>query len=254
MVSATSVAAALAQTTSAPTGPSADAFVTSSQPNSNFGGAGALSLSPSSSNKGEFDSLIRFDTTAARNLFNTMYGAGNWTIQSMSLSLSSSTPSNTIFPGSDAAGGPKNAAGNFTVEWMFDGDAWTEGSGSPAAPGSTGVTFSNQPPVRAEDQLLGTLSFTGGNSGTIAYSLSSSSGVQADVSDAAASTLNLRFRAVSTSNIAYTFGSRGGGGGGGGGSPPQLTITAVPEPAIAGAVGAFAMLSSMAGRRRRECR
>src|SRR5579871_1745621 len=71
----------------------ADAFLASGPaggPNlssTNFGSAGTLAIAPANSPKGEMDSIIQFNTAAAVSQFNTTYGAGNWQITGISLSL-----------------------------------------------------------------------------------------------------------------------------------------------------------------------
>src|SRR6516225_8435445 len=76
----------------------ADAFLASGSPNNpvgtnltslNFGGAGTLAIAPAPSTKGEFDSVIKFNTVAAVSQFNSTYGAGNWQITGATLSLAS---------------------------------------------------------------------------------------------------------------------------------------------------------------------
>src|SRR5262245_23699492 len=69
----------------------------------NFGGAGTLAIAPASSTKGRFDSIIKFNTAAAVSQFNTTYGAGNWLINGVTLSLASNfgdqgeQPNNGVF-------------------------------------------------------------------------------------------------------------------------------------------------------------
>lgn len=61
----------------------ADAFLATgpaggtSLSNLNFGAAGTLAIVPAGSPKGEFDSIIEFNTAAAVSQFNTTYGVGN---------------------------------------------------------------------------------------------------------------------------------------------------------------------------------
>ena len=64
----------------------ADAFLSAANPTLNFGGAGTLAIAPASSAKGEFDSVIMFNTASAVSQFNTTYGAGNWQITGFTLS------------------------------------------------------------------------------------------------------------------------------------------------------------------------
>ena len=101
-----------AQTSYTITTTTADAFLASGSPGNphganltslNFGGAGTLAIAPASSPDGAFDSVIKFNSAAAISQFNTTYGAGNWTITGLTLSLASNfgvqgaTPNNNIF-------------------------------------------------------------------------------------------------------------------------------------------------------------
>src|SRR5580765_4086981 len=62
--------------------PTADAFVTTGPANSlatnNYGAGGALALSATGSSQGEFQSVLRFDTSTAKSAFDSLYGAGSW--------------------------------------------------------------------------------------------------------------------------------------------------------------------------------
>jgi len=129
----------------------ADAFLASGSANNpvgsdltslNFGGAGTLAIAPASSTKGEFDSIIKFNTAAAVSQFNTTYGVGNWQITSMTLSLASNfgvqgaQPNNNIFNTINAGG--------FGIDWLGY-DNWVEGTGggmgSPGYPNNSSVSF-----------------------------------------------------------------------------------------------------------------
>src|SRR5436190_9973997 len=68
-----------------------DAFVTTG-PNgnlsaNNFGAAGALAISAAALPNGEFQSVIQFDLSTARNSLDTQFGAGLWAAQSVTLQL-----------------------------------------------------------------------------------------------------------------------------------------------------------------------
>ncbi len=163
--------------------PVADAFVSSSTAqnflgtatisNSNYGAAGALGVSAAGLPKGEFDSLLRFDFLAAKTGFDSMFGAGLWAFNSMSLQLTLTAPANAIFNGNGAGAGGTNVnfAGLVAAKWMQN-DSWVEGAGTPAAPTTTGLTFSTLAPfLSAADESLGTSSFAGGTTGIITLSL-----------------------------------------------------------------------------------
>ena len=108
----------------------------------NFGGAGTLAISPASSLKGEFQSVVKFNLSNAVALFNTNFGAGNWTITAISLQLTSNyevagvQPNNPIFN--------TISGGQFVIEWLSN-DAWAEGTGNPRAPTTDGVTYDSIP-------------------------------------------------------------------------------------------------------------
>jgi hypothetical protein len=128
--------------------PIADAFVAATEPNSNYGGGGALDIAAATSPKGEFDSLLRFDLSALKSNFDATFGLSHWTIDSITLQLTTGTPSNGIFN--------SNASGLFALRWMQN-DTWTEGSGTPTSPGATGITYATLASfLSGADEFLGT--------------------------------------------------------------------------------------------------
>src|SRR5262249_37438714 len=101
------------QTASFSSQATADAFADSSQGDSNFGAAGSLAVSannPTTLPQGEFQSALRFDLSGAANSFNTQFGVGGWTLQSVTLQLTASPHGNPIFN--------NVAAGQFNVSLM----------------------------------------------------------------------------------------------------------------------------------------
>jgi hypothetical protein len=218
--------------------PVADTFVSAAQGNSNYGSGGALSVAASGLAQGEFQSVMRFDATSAKNAFDTAYGAGQWSIQSVNLQLTAAAPNNAIF---NASG-----AGQFSVNWMQN-DSWVEGTGTPGSPSSTGLTFNTLPTfLSGADELLGTFAFGGGTSGSATYNLGLTSGFTADLGGGSLVGMRL-FAADST--VSYLFNSRNFGMSS---SRPMLTVTAVPEP---GAITLLACCVGFAwGRRARKNR
>ena len=104
-------------------------------------------------------------------------------------------------------------------------DSWTEGTGTPAAPTTTGITFSSLPSfTSAGDESLGTFSFAGGTSGTATYTLSLTPGFLADAS--AGNLVSFRLFAADSA-VSYLFDSRSFGTAS---ARPLLTVVAVPEP------------------------
>ena len=222
--------------------PSADAFVTTGPSGalsiSNYGAAGALSVAAPDLANGEFQSVLRFDLSGAKTSFDSQFGVGQWSIQSITLSLTAAPPNNGIFNPS--------AAGQFGVSWMQN-DSWIEGTGTPAAPSSAGITFSTLPSfLSAGDESLGTFSFAGGTSGSATYTLNLTPGFDAD---AAAGNLVSFSLFAADSIVSYLFNSRTGGSGP---AHPLLTVTAIPEP------GALSLLATgaaflLTARCRRNC-
>jgi len=187
--------------------PISDAFVSGANPTSNYGGAGALALSATDSANGAFDTVMQFNVASASGL----------SIQSITLQLTSASPNNPIFNG--------QAAGNFSVIWM-DNSSWTEGTGMPNSPGSTGITFDTLPNyLDASDESLGTFSFAGGTSGANTYTLQIPGGFLNAVTGGGDVSLEL---APADNNVSYLFNSRSFGTTS---ARPLLTVTAVPEPA-----------------------
>jgi hypothetical protein len=216
---------------------SADTFVFAGEPNSNYGAAGQLAISDAGRPQGEFQSLMRFDLAPAKASFDAAFGAGQWTLQSATLRLSTGTPNNPIFNA--------NLAGSFAISWMQN-DSWVEGTGTPVTPTNDGVTFATLPSfLSAQDQALGSFSFPGGNTGNNTYTLNLTSGLANDA--LAGDALSLRLFADAGMTLSYGFASRSFATTT---NRPVLTLTAtaVPEPATAGA--AATLLGLVASRRR----
>jgi hypothetical protein len=222
--------------------PTADAFVTTGTANSlvanNYGGAGALALSAAGLAKGEFQSVLRFDTSTAKSTFDGLYGAGSWSLQSVTLQLTAALPNNAIFNA--------NSAGAFGVSWMQN-DGWVEGSGNPNAPTTSGITYNSLPSfLDPTDEALGTFNYSGSSSGTFTYTLNLSSGFAADL--LAGNLVGLRLSAAD-SGVSYFSDSRSFGTAT---SRPFLNITAVPEPGTAILLVIVGFLGAARGAARRR--
>jgi hypothetical protein len=200
--------------------PIADSFVTpgsdGSLSNNNYGAAGLLSIAAPGKPQGEFQSVLQFDLSAAKASFDTQFGAGLWSIESVTLQLTAAPVNNAIF----------NAisAGQFKISWMQN-DSWTEGAGTPSVPTTTGITSNSLPTfLGPNDEDLGTFSFNGATSGSTTYTLTLTSGFTADM--LAGSVISFRTFEADT-DISYLFNSRNFNTAA---SRPLLTVTAVPEP------------------------
>ena len=211
--------------------PSADTFVTTGASGNlsgnNYGGAGAVSIAAPGLAQGEFQSLLQFNLASTKSSFDSQFGAGQWHLLSISLQLTATSPNNAIFNSS--------AAGQFSLSWQQN-DGWTEGTGTPQAPTTSGLTFSTISNfVSGADELLGTFSFAGGTSGTISYSLNLTPSFSADV--LAGNAVSLRGFAADSS-VSYLADSRSFGTAA---FRPVLNISAIPEPnpALLGLLGLF---------------
>jgi hypothetical protein len=214
-----------------------DAFVTPGSDGSlsanNYGGAGAIAISATGSTKGEFQSVMQYDLAAARAAFNALYGAGNWSVQSVTLQLTAQSPNNPVFNAS--------AAGSLRVSWMQN-DGWTEGTGSPSAPSATGINYNSLATlVSGSDQDLGLFSYSGATSGTFGGALTLSSGLLDDIQNG--SLLSLRLSA-NDSTVSGVFNSRNFGTAA---NRPLLTIDVAPVPEPSTIVIAISLLGCCFG-------
>ncbi len=202
--------------------PEADAFVatgpTGNLSNNNYGGGGALAVAAGALPNGEFQSAMRFSLAGARAAFDSQFGAGQWSVASVSLELSSSPHNNAIYN--------NVSAGLFGVSLMAN-NSWVEGTGNASTPTSNGISYNtliNSFVNSGTDQALGTFNFNGTTSGATTYSLSLGSGLITDISAGAEASLRLF---PDDNSVSYLFSSRST-------SPvanaPLLTIFAVPEP------------------------
>jgi hypothetical protein len=139
---------------------SADSFVRSYAPTLNYGGAGSLSVSGPTSTKGSgvangaSDTFIRFNTAAMVMNFNFLFGTNNWSIISAKLRVTEmGAPPNGLF---------NRGTGAFEIRWIAN-DNWTEGTGTPMAPTTTGITYNDEPTLLngGTDTSLGTFTNMG---------------------------------------------------------------------------------------------
>lgn len=226
--------------------PIADAFVTpgatGSLSSSNFGAAGSLAIAAADLPQGQFQSVLKYDLSSELNAFNLQFGVGQWTVQSVTLTLTASPHGNPIFN--------PFAAGMFDISLM-QSNSWVEGTGTGGIPTSDGISFNSLENTyinSATDQALGTFSFAGNSSGANSYSLDPSSGLMADIMGG--DDLSLRLFAADN-GVSYLFNSRNISG------PlsaePTLTVDAevVPEPkSVALCAAALAMLWAVQAFRR----
>jgi len=205
----------------------ADAFLATGSSNNpegsdltglNFGGAGTLVVAPAASVKGEFQSVLEFNLTNAFGLFNTNFGAGNWTVTGVSLKLAGNygtagvQPNNAIFP--------VISGGNFVIEWLST-NGWPEGTGTPNLPTMNGVTYDSLPGLLSgPHKILCTNTYSPpGNNVPITYTLPLDTNLVAEIS--AGGDVTLLFYAADD-QIGYLFNSYSYGRG----NEPLINVTA----------------------------
>lgn len=205
-----------------------DAFVTTGPTGNlstnNYGGAGVLVLAAQSANnntQGTFQSVLQFNVAGALSAFNSQYGVGQWTIQSVTLQLNAASANNGIF-------NQTSTTGQFGISFMQN-NSWTEGNGTPMGLSTTGgITYNSLPSfLGANNEDLGTFNYNGATSGLSSYSLSLTPGFSTDILAGGLVSLDMF---AADNNINYLFNSRNFGTAA---DRPLLTITAVPEPGVA---------------------
>lgn len=208
--------------------PTIDAFVTTGPTgnlaNNNYGIAGSITVAAAGQEMGEAQSVLQFNLAGAVSAFDAQYGAGQWSIQSVTLQLTAANANNPIFN--------SPLPGTFGVSWMQN-DAWLEGAGSPASPGTTGITFNSLQNtfMGPNDQSLGTFSFDGRTSGASVHGLTLSSGLTGDITSGSLASFRL-FAADGT--MSGVFNSRNFATVA---NRPVLTVVAVPEPSTIALAG-----------------
>ena len=201
----------------------ADTFVRSNAPAANYGGAGALSVSGSTSTNtasgqtnGSADTFIRFNTASMVAGFNTLFGVYNWSITGARLQVTEvATPNNSIFD---------QGKGAFAIWWANAG-TWAEGTGMPNTPTADGIAFTNEPTLLTNTAYLGTFTNTA-TSATLLFPLALPS---AFVTNAQAGGEVTLFLTAIAPQIGFTFNSRTFGTAT---ARPFLEISASPVPGI----------------------
>lgn len=102
----------------------ADTFVSSGQPNANFGTLGAMEIAaPTLAQPRTEIALLQFDTSAMQASFDADYGVGNWVVTGVTLSLFSNVALAGQQPGNNSFN--KIAAGGFEFD-LLGNNNWSE--------------------------------------------------------------------------------------------------------------------------------
>lgn len=113
-----------AQTTTYSQQVEADTFVSSGQPDANFGTLGAMEIGvPTLGQPRTLETLLRFDTTEMRAAFDADYGSGNWVVIGATLSLFSNVATAGQQPANERFN--KIAPGGFEFD-LLSNDNWNE--------------------------------------------------------------------------------------------------------------------------------
>lgn len=199
----------------------ADAFLSAASPTLNFGKAGTLAIGPASSPKGELDSIIKFNLAGAVSQFNTTYGAGNWQITGLTLSLASNfggqgeSPGNGLFSNING--------GSFGIDWLSY-DSWVEGTGGGSGAANGAVSFNSISTLfSGQHDSLGTYTYTPpGDNVDANYNLPLDANLVSDAT--AGGDVSLYFYAADN-QISYLFNSLNFTS-----NHPEFIITATPVP------------------------
>lgn len=222
--------------------PLEDTYSRELDPTATFGSGGGLHVSGATATNalggmyGVVDSWMRFDTSSAVAQFDAAYGAGQWTLESVVLSVrENASPGNSEL---------SRGTGDFGVSWIAS-DNWAEGTGASSNPGTAsgnqiGWTY-GQSILSAADRGLGVFQNAGNNTRQD-FSLALDGDFVADLLAGGSTTLRLT---AASDEIGFTFSSSNNGNAG---NRPNLILTAVPEPATA----AMLLCVGMAAIRRRR--
>ncbi|HEX3628507.1 MAG TPA: hypothetical protein VH280_24120 [Verrucomicrobiae bacterium] len=186
----------------------------------NFGAAGTMAVAPATADKGEFQSVAKFDFSDAVPFFNAAYGTNGWAITAISLTLTSNygtagvQPNNGIF---NIVSG-----GDFVISWIST-NGWAEGTGTPNLPTQDGVTYDSLPELKSGVvEVLCTNAYTPpGNNVSTTYPLPLNRNVIAEIESGGEA--SFLFYAADN-KVGYLFNSYEYGRG----NEPLINVTAVP--------------------------
>ena len=195
----------------------ADTYVSSGQPNVNFGSQGAMEIAaPTAAQPRTQIALLRFDTAAMQTSFDTDYGAGNWTVTGVTLSLFSNFALAGVQPGN--ASFNKIAAGGFEFD-LLGNNSWSESA----------ITWNTLPTLLPGANNANTLTplgtFTWNATGAASSVWTLNAGQPLVDAISAGTQVTLLGQPTTGSTVGYLFNTLGS-------NPGYLNVTveAVPEP------------------------
>ena len=211
----------------------ADTFVSSGQPDGNFGGLGAMEIAAATAAQPRTEmTLFRFDTSALQAAFDSDYGAANWVVTSVSLTFFSNVSTAGQQPGNPSFN--RIAAGNFEFD-LLSNNNWSE----------SGITWNTLPGILPGSgngnslTPLGTFFWpaNGGTSST--WTLNLDANLVEAINDG--SQITILGQPTAGSTVGYLFNTRTF-------NPGYLNVTAeaVPEPSCGTLVISFLCLAGCA--------
>jgi hypothetical protein len=216
----------------------ADTFVSSGEPNVIFGSRAAMEIAaPTASQPRTLMTLLGFDTTALRASFDADYGAGNWQITGVTLSLFSSVATAGQQPNNPSFN--QIAAGGFEFG-LLSNNSWNE----------TAITWNTLPgilPGVNNNTLtsLGTFFWNADGSAASTWTLNVDPGLAQNIYNG--EQVSLLGQPTGGSTVGYLFNTRSS-------EPGFLNVTAeaVPEPSTAALFACLTASCLFALRRRNK--
>jgi hypothetical protein len=216
----------------------ADTYVSSGQPNANFGAFGAMEIAaPTAAQPRTEIALLRFDTSAMQASCNTEYGIGNWIVTGVTLRLFSNValagqqPNNSSFN--------RIAAGGFEFD-LLGNNNWSESS----------LTWNTLPTILPGSNNTNTLTPLGAfnwdatGATSSAWTLTAGQPLLDEIN--AGSEVTILGQPTSGSTVGYLFNTLTS-------NPGYLDVTvgAVPEPSTVALITGFLCVAGCSGFYRR---
>lgn len=209
-------------------------YVSSGQPSQNFGTMGAMEIAvPTGAQNRTEESLIQFNTATLLSDFNADYGAGNWAVTAVTLTLYLNFGTAGQQPGNSSFN--QIAAGGFELDWLSD-NSWS----------STAITWNNISsvlPGTANNALdsLGDFNFLGNGSSPNTWGLALDPNLRSEITSGAP--VSIFGQPTADSTVGYLFNTLNN-------NPAVLNVTveATPEPSVL-ALSAFGLAGLVSLRR-----